>query len=302
MATLPSARTTVSTTAGLPGSGLDLVCVLAPVATAADITPRLYGNVDALIAQHGYCEGAEYAALHFAGTRLPVYFVGLPIDVEGAISREDTSGNTGSSDSTVTALSGGVMGEHDGELSVLVGGTVGTDQIVLGYSADAGVTVKPIRFGTGTSYTDSQLNIEIELTVGTLAEGETIHTWHGSGPRSASSDWAEAFSELADRLTFFRTSLLIGDLQTDTEAQAYLDALNAYETSHQRFVRGTGSVYDRLPLTELSHTRVRMQGSPTLTFAEVGVSGDTITRGTGSFIADGSSTLLPSAILKLHVP
>lgn len=287
MATLPSARTTVSTTAGLPGSGLDLICVLAPVLEGADIQPQLFGNVDAMLEQYGYSEGAEYAALHFAGTRLPVYFVPLPIDVEGAISREDVSGNTGSSVSSVTALAGGVMGEHDGELTVLTGGTVGTDQIVLGYSADASHTVKPIRFGTGTSYTDSQLNLEIELTVGTLTEGETIHTWHGSGPRSASSDWAIARAALAEKLTFFRSALLVGDLQTDTEAQAYLDQLNAYETANDRFIFGRASVYDRLPQAELSHVRVRMMGSPTLTFAEVGLSSDTITRSTGSFIADG---------------
>ena len=79
MATTPRASTSVLDTATAKAGGLDLICVLAPVPTSADITPRQFGSASALYAQHGYNEGVEYTALHVDNTGLPVLFVGLPI-------------------------------------------------------------------------------------------------------------------------------------------------------------------------------------------------------------------------------
>jgi hypothetical protein len=287
MANNPSVTTTVSDTAGAVASGLDLVCVLSPCATNADITPRRFGSAKAIYAQHGYCEGVEYAALHAKRTGKALMFVGLPIDTAGAISREDTSGNSGSSVSSLAAGGDGVLAEHDGEIVVVAGGTVGTDQIVLGYSLDGGRTSKNVRLGTATSYVIPFFNVTHSLTVGTLVAGETIHTWHGSAPRAASADITTAREALAAQQKGFRSILLIGDLQSDTEATAFLDELEAYETENKRFVYGRASVYDREPQAALSVTSHRMTGSPTITFAEVGGTGDTITRSAGSFVADG---------------
>ncbi len=63
--------------------------------------------------------------------------------------------------------------------------------------------------------------------------------------------------------------------------------MEAYETANERFVFGRVSVKDRLPQAAMSRLRVRMTGAPTLTFAEVGATGDTITRSAGSWITDG---------------
>ncbi len=89
------------------------------------------------------------------------------------------------------------------------------------------------------------------------------------------------------QLRGFRSILLIGDLQSDTESAAYLAQIDAYETENERFVYGRCSVYDRFPQSEMTRDHVRMTGAPTLTFLEVGAGADTITRSAGSWIADG---------------
>jgi hypothetical protein len=211
----------------------------------------------------------------------------MPINTPGAVGRENTSGNSGSSVSTVVAGSGGVLHEHDGVLTVITGGTIGTDQIVLGLSLDEGRTVKRQRLGTDSSFVPLYVNLTISFAAGTLVAGDTIHTWHGSSPLSDSADWATARAALAAQQKQFRSTLLIGDLQDSTEANAYKTELEAYETANERFIYGRGAVYDREPLAAMSRLTVSMSGNPNVTFAEVGATDDTITRSAGSFITDG---------------
>lgn len=282
MATLPKATTRVQAAAVAQANGLDTICILAPSPTAADITPRLFGSAQQARAMHGYSEGIEYAALH----RQPFLYVALPIDTAGTIGREDKSGNTGTSVTTVTAGAGGVLAEHDGVLKVATGGTIGTDQILLEYSADGGRKFKKYRLGTANSFVVPNFNVNVAFAAGTLVAGDTIHTWHGTAPKSATSDWELARAALAAQQKGFRSMLLIGDLANDTEAAAYRDILNAYETENERFVYGRASVYDRLPLATMSRALVRMS-TANVTFAEVGATGDTITRASGSFVTDG---------------
>lgn len=287
MATLPRATTQVSATAGAIATGNDLCCVWAPVAASADATPRQFGKAEDIFAQHGYNEGLEYCAIHFRRTRRPVLFIGLEIATPGTVGREDTTGNTGTSDTTLTPGADGVLAEHDGELSVIQGGTIGTDQIKLGLSLDGGRTVKPLRLGTDSSIAFPYVGLTAAFSAGTLVTGDVIHTWHGTGPLSNSDGWALARAALAAQQKAFRSIMNVGDLLTDTEASALVDEINAYETENERFVFARGSVYDRLPLAALSVATWHMQGAPTLTFAEVGATGDTITRSGGSWISDG---------------
>jgi hypothetical protein len=287
MATLPGATTTIVDTAGAVASGVDTVCVLAPVPTNADAVPRLYGTAAAIYAQHGYSEGLEYAAFHAQETKKPILFSGLPIATPGAIGRENTSGNTGTSVTTLAAGADGVLSEHDGVLEVIRGGTIGTDQILLSLSMDGGRTTRRVRLGTAASYAIPYFGVTVSFGGGTLVAGDVIHTWHATGPRSDSTGWAAAFTALAAQQKQVRSIVLVGDLQTATEAAAFRDLLNAYQTSHGRYVYGRAGVLDRLPLATLGAPTYRMTGAPTITFAEVGETGDTITRSAGSFIADG---------------
>ncbi len=287
MPAFPSASVSVSAAASTPGAGSDVICILAPCATQADITPRIFGNADAIHELHGYSEGLEYASFHLRETRKPVIFVALPISTAGAVGRFNTSGNTGSSAVSVAAGPNGCLTEHDGVIVVKSGGTRGTDQIVLDISLDGGLSFQSVRIGTGTSYTIPYVGAIVSLGAGTLAAGDTVLTWHGTGPRVASADITTAREALGADMKFFRSIMLIGDLQSDTEAAAFRDELAAYETENQRFVYGRASVYDRLPLAALSVSTHRMTADTSLTFAEVGASADTVTRATGSWIADG---------------
>ena len=285
MATTPKATTKVSETAGASGAaGLDVLCVMAPVAQNADMTGRLFGTTDDIIAFHGYSQGADYCSFHFDETGLNVYFVGLPIVTPGVISRVNQSGNTGTS--TVSAVAGGAgcLDEHSGSVQVLTGGTVGTDQIVLSLSIDGGRSVKTVRLGTATSYVIPDINVTLNATVGTLIAGQTVLSWFGSGPASDATSRATARQNLAAGDQAIRSILFIGDIATGAEAQGILDQLNTYETANERFVYGRVSIKDRLPYSTLSKVVAIMTGSPALTFA---ASGFTVTRAAGSWLADG---------------
>ncbi len=287
MASLPRATTVLSPTSSVPGQGDDLICVLAPVPTLADMVPRLYGSAAAVFADHGYSEGVEYVALHTAGTGKSVIFVGMPIGTAGAVSRSTGFGNTGSSVVAATAGGSGVLGEHDGVVLVLAGGTIGTDQIQLGLSLDGGVSYQNVRLGTASSYVIPYVGVTLSFAAGTLVAGDEALSWHGSAPIVSNSDLTTALANLASQLQFFRDTILIGDLPNSTAANSYASVLNSYASAHDRFIYGRASVYDRLPQAFMSHSYGRMTGSPSLTFAEVGGTGDTVTRATGSWLVDG---------------
>lgn len=284
---LPSVTTRVSETAAALAQGLDVCCLIFPALLNADIKARIFGGADAMAGLHGYCEGVEYTSLHVERTGKSILGIALPINTEGAISREDVSGNTNSSTTTVTAGAGGVLAEHDGIWRIKRGGVVGTDQIQLELSLDGGFNFKTIRLGTDNSYTEPLFNVVTTFGAGSLTTGQVVHTWHGSAPLASSADWVTARQRLAEKLQFFRTMLVIGDLQSNTEAAALLAQVDAYETENERFTFARASLADRLPLAAMSRVRVRMSGTPTLTFAEVGATGDTITRSAGSWITDG---------------
>jgi hypothetical protein len=287
MASNPNVRTRVEATAGAGGGGTDIVCILAASATQADAMPRLFGSADAAFAMHGYSRGIEYASLHTEQTGKAFLFVALPIAAAGVVGRLDKTGHTGSSAVTVSAGSDGVLGEHDGVLRVKKGGTIGTDQIVLEYSLDGGIGFKSYRLGTAASMTIPYVDVDVAFGAGTLVAGDTIATWHGTDPQPDADGLADAFDNLAAQQKGFRSIMRIGDMTESTEAQAFLDKLNAYETSVDRFVYGRGSIADRLPIAAMSHDVARMAAGTSLTFAEVGSGIDTVTRATGSWIAEG---------------
>lgn len=280
MATLPKATTSVEATAGAPGGGTDIVCILAASASNPDAMPRLFGSADNAHAMHGYSLGIEYASLHTEETGKPFIYVALPIATAGTIGRVDKSGNSGSSVVTLTAGDDGVLAEHDGAIRVKKGGTVGTDQIVLEYSLDDQISWKSYRLGTDDEFTISHVDVDVALGAGTLVAGDVIVTWHGTDPLPDADGLQAAFENLAGQPKLFRSVMLIGDLANDTAAQAFLDKLNAYETSHERFVYGRASIKDRLPFAQLSDDAL------TITVADAGSTG-TFTREAGSWIADG---------------
>jgi hypothetical protein len=152
---------------------------------------------------------------------------------------------------------------------------------------DGGRSFKKVRLGIASSYAIPFFGVTVSFGAGTLVTGDTIHTWFGSAPKTDAASLTAARTALAAQQRGFRSMLLIGDLANSSEAASFRDELNAYETQNERFVFGRASVRERLPLATMSQPRVTMTGSPSLTFAEVGATGDTITRASGSWLADG---------------
>lgn len=286
MATLPAATVTLSTEAGPAANGSGFCVVAGCVGTNADTTVRVFSSAKSLIAQHGYSAAVDYAALHIEATKKPVIFIGLPITTAGALSRANSVGVTGTSAITVAAASGGYMDEAELVVTCTTGGTIGTNGIALTISCDGGLTEKPVKLGTATSYTVPYLGIVISFAAGTLVAGD-VYTAKISAPMWGASDMTNVRNELASQQKQARSWMVIGDVTNSTFAGYVATAINAYETANNRFALARANVRDRLPLASLSRAIVRMSGTPTLTFAEVGATGDTITRSAGSFISDG---------------
>lgn len=296
MATLPSASTRLDDSAGPAAAGSKYVCVLAPVSTLADGVPRVYYNSKSMAEAHGYAQGVDYSAYHMGQTKLPVIFVPMPIATAGTVGRFNTSGNTNTSVCTVAVGSSGSLDEIDGVVKVVTGGVVGTAQIVLSLSLDGGVSFYTVKLGTATSYAITTpigaypVGLTLSFAGGSLTAGDTILTFHSTAPMWDSAGMTAARTALANQNRRIRDILVAGEVSTAAMAGYVQTLVNDYELTDERYTGARVALRDRYPYAVLSQTRVNMTGAPTITFLEVGVNNDTITRGSGSFVADGFVT------------
>jgi hypothetical protein len=286
MPTLPSASISIDDTAAPFGGGTDLICVLAPVATNDDGVPRLYTSAAALMSQHGYAPGADYAAMHVGENGKPFLFVGLPIATAGFVGSVDSSAVAGTSLISVAGGANGILDEVEGEITVTTGGTVGTIGIVL--DLKLGRTTKSVRLGSASSYTIAHLGIVVSFGAGTLIAGD-VFSFRTTGPRWGTAGIAAARVALAAQQKQFRSALVVGDCADSDEADAVLAEANTYASSNDRFIFVRASV-PALRLAKMSKQKASFVGGTALTFAEVGASADTITRAGGSFLTDGFLT------------
>lgn len=295
----PSANVSVSSSAGAGSTGADVVCVIAPVASSADYVPRLYGSAAAIEAQHGYGLGSEYAEYHLSRTRKPVLFVGCPIDTEGAIVGPDNRAIGLTVDVAVSSAAGVLGLAHDAILrmhpTTWVNQPLLTADYVLQLSCDAGHTWKDIRFVSGV-YEIPKINVTItlsDLDWGDLeadanaSASMTIATWRASQATIAAAAYEAARLELREQEHLFRAAIAVGSLVDEAEGTAAQAMIDTYETGDQRYAELMLQCRDRARVVSMAAQSHRMSGTPNLTFAEVGASGDTITRSAGSWITDG---------------
>ncbi len=278
MADLPEASVSIDDEGGAFAGGTGYIAVFACATDNADSTPRVFSSTKSLLEQHGYSTGVSYCASHFQETKKPIIFIGLPQAVAGYIGSQDPTGVTGTSVISVAAGSDGVAEETDAILTVVTGGTIGTNGIVLTLSLDGGVTEKTVRLGTANSYTVPYVGIVISFAAGTLIAGDEF-TFRTYGPMWDSSGLTAARTALAAQLKQVRSFMIIGDLPNSTYAGYVTTEANAYETANDRFVYARASVEDRSPLAKKAKV-----ASHTLTFA---ATGDTCTRSGGSWVSDG---------------
>ncbi|MBP9863387.1 MAG: hypothetical protein KBD62_35910, partial [Kofleriaceae bacterium] len=282
--TLPSATTRVSTQAGVAPVSTDLVAIFAACPGTDDGVPVQYANLSDLITAHGYSEGAEYAGLHLQDVGKSVLYVPLPIATAGLVKRSE-SVHTGTSTVTVAVGSDGALAEVDAIVTVVTGGTIGTDQIRLNLSLDGGTSTTPVRLGTASSYVVPRIGCTITFGAGTLVAGDTALEFKTTGPMFNSAGVTLGKAGMIAQQSGVRSWIFVGDVPTLALGQAIETAVNAYETSAERYVYAKFQTRDRRVL-ESSKLRVRT-GAMSVTFAEVGATGDTITRVAGSFVTDG---------------
>lgn len=288
MPDLPRATIQLDQQAGASASGLELLTVIAAVARNADAQPRVFASVAALLDTHDYSPGADYCAQHIDETDKPVLFVGIPIATVGTIGRIDATGNTGTSVVSVAAGGDGVLEDVEGVVTVIRGGTVGTDQILLGLCLDGEFSdPKTIRLGTATSYVIPYFGLTLTATVGTLIAGDTVLRFKTTAPLWDADGIAAARTALAAQQKQSRNWHVIGDVPSVALASSVVTQINAYASANDRCSLARISARDRTVQAAMSRVRVRMTGTPTITFAEVGATGDTITRSAGSFVSDG---------------
>jgi hypothetical protein len=285
MSTLPSARVSIDDEAVAFGDGEDVIAVCCPVPGTVSPTCTLYSSTKDILDEKGYCQGAAYSALHHDETGLPVLFVAMPVATAGGITHVDRSGVTGTSVLSIAAGADGVLEAVDGSAVVTSGGTVGTDTIVIDLSLDGGFVTKSVRIGTATSYVIPYIGQTMALGAGTLSVGDVI-TWKSYGPQWSASDLPAVRTALAAQAVQVRSCIMIGDADDDTKIEAVRSAMETYATTSERFTLARVALRDRHRTAEAVGFRGRTVGA-TLTFDEIGGTGDTITRLAGSWITDG---------------
>ncbi|OFX05629.1 MAG: hypothetical protein A3E78_14495 [Alphaproteobacteria bacterium RIFCSPHIGHO2_12_FULL_63_12] len=240
--------------------------------------PTVVASASAFYDEFGYSEAADYVALHIAATGLPVLFVKLTTATVGVVGSEDASGVTGTS---VITVSGTPLDEVDAVVTVVTGGTIGVNGITFNLSLDGGLTEKLIRLGTASTYVIPYVGMTLNFAAGTLVAADAF-SFLSTAPMWDTTGLSAAKTALVAQNKLTRSWVVIGDVPTDTVATLVTTQVNAYETANDRFTYARINVSDRLPLARKS----KVVGE-TLTFAEVGATGDTITRSAGSWIDDG---------------
>lgn len=285
MATLPRARTQVSAAAGAPATGTDVATIIAAVPSNADAVPRQYTRAEAVYDYHGYAPGVDLASMFSTETQKPFIFVGVPIATTGSVGQVNTTGNSGTSAVGLSAGGNGPLDETEVKVVVKSGGTIGSAQIVLDLSLDNGVTYRSVRLGTANSYAIPYLNCTLTFGAGALVAGDTILTAKTTGPLPDADGIADARANLAAQQKQSRSWIVVGDSPNLAFAQAVQTQINAYKTANDRASLVRLQVRDHASPAAMSKGSIVV--TTQVTFAEVGGTGDTITRSTGSWVADG---------------
>lgn len=287
-AALPGADTSISEGASGIASSLDLVCVLACSELGTDLSSlggslSLVKKASDVSAQFGRGEGLEYSSLYFSSTKKSILFGKLATTTAAAITNVDITGVTGTSLATFT---GTPFDDADIAISCEKDFTVGTAGGLIAYSLDGGRTWSGnFRMGTATTFAIPSTGVTLNLTAGTLNEGDII-TCTTTSPKWGAQAITDAFTALKNYNAIPRLVVILGDIADQAHLEAVTDAILDYETSVNRFARVICSVRDRYTpaVYQGSHHHVAELAGETVSVA---ASGETFTRSAGSFITDG---------------
>lgn len=275
MATLPRATVRLVADGGGVGVGTDLMCIMACTPSGTANVPKTHARVQAYLDDKGYCDAAEFAAHYVELTGKPVMEIKLDTATAGSVVSSDVTGVTGTS---VVSFSGAArMSEHL-QCEVVTGGTIGTAGIVIRVSRDGGRTWgRNVRLGTANSYVIPNSGVTISFAAGTLVAND-LAIAHTKGPMWDAAALTAGFNALAAQSQLPRLVVVIGDITTSTLLQNVMDEISAYETTDGRHARAIVALRGKYP-------DCAMQGEPS--DVDFVAAADTITRNTGSWVADG---------------
>lgn len=283
MPNLPAATVSVTEQLNPAASGPGMLAVLFCAPQNSTDLPTVYTSTAAMLARFSYCKGVSYCASHFNDANTPVLAVPMAIATAGAVTTQNNTGVTGTSNVSAAASASGITEQVAGVFQVTQGTNVGTDQIRGNLSLDGGITYNPVRIGTATSYVIPNVGVTLSFGTGTLNVGD-VFTFATSAPTWGSAGITAALAALQAQQINTRTWLLPDDCNSLSLANNVLTAANTYASSNQRFTCARVQVSDWQPVPTKAQTQISMQGGSALTFA---AAGHTITRTTGSWITDG---------------
>lgn len=245
MADLPKATIIIDDQAGSWGTGADILTVIGCAELNADTMPRVFASTKSLIAKHGYSAAVDYCALHFEETHKPVIFVPLPIATDGTLGTLDVAGNTGTSVITAGVGPNGVLDEVQASVTIIEGGTIGTDPIVFDISVDGGREVRRVRLGLASTYTAPYIGLTISFGAGTLVAGDVALRVSTTAPMWDAAGIQAARLALAAQAKQSRSWLVVGDIADVDDATAVVTEVNAYATENDRCSLARVQVKDR---------------------------------------------------------
>lgn len=173
--TLPSVTISknVFTTVGAPASSIGILAILAGSSTGTALVPGGYSRSDLAVDDYGYGPLTDFAAYDINVSNNPVLLEKINTTYPGSYSTISTSLGTGTS--TVTASSTVLPYDYYNVIvTIVTGGTRGTDGITYTYSVDGGNTTSGLQsLGTSTTLTVPSTGVAFDLGAGTFISGST---------------------------------------------------------------------------------------------------------------------------------
>lgn len=274
MALLPSASSKLDETGAGVAVGDEPIAILSCAPQGPDATVRPTQKTQDTLDEFGHCEGLQFCGHYVELTRNPYLWVKMPTAAAGVILSTDTRKVVG--DSVVT-FTGTPTDDEEIVVEVVEAVDVGVSGTIR-VSRDGGKTWGGnIRLGASTSYLIPTSGITVAFAAGDAAKG-SLALCFCRGPRWDGAGLHAAFEALAQNTRKPRLVMVIGDVDEAADLQSVIDEVAAFETVHGKH---TVAFVNGRDLTR----PVAMQGAPA--DVDFAAAGDTITRGTGSWVSDG---------------
>ena len=230
---VPQARVTKTdgNTGVVAPSSRGILAIIAPAEKGPANSPVSVTKASLALSTFGTGVLTEDAAYVLATSKHPVVLVRAVASTAGAYG---TVALTGTGTSVPTAGAAVPLADANALITIVNGGTRGTDGITYTYSLDGGATTSAVQsLGTATSITIPNSGVQIALAAGTLVAGDTI-TATVTGPKLTTGDIAAALEALRTSSLAWEFVLVDGHDATATTVST-LDAWLAAREGEGRY-------------------------------------------------------------------